>query len=296
MLFDAAAVREKYGVGPEHIADLKAMVGDPSDNIPGVHGVGEKTAVKLIQQFGTVENIYEHLDEVTPPRLRELLRQHEEIARRSKNLATIVTETPVTLDLEQCRVARYDRKQVADFFRELEFYSLLPRLPEAEGAPAPDTVQAGPSKVDYRIVAAAAELDELISRLSEVKTFAFDTETSGLNPMLAKLVGISLATEPGRAYYIPVGHVLLDAVPQLPLEQVIGRLKPAFEDAGLNKIAHNGKFDMMVLAECGLNVRGLGCDTMIAAHLLGEKSLALKALAFSRLGIETTLSAPGRSR
>ena len=136
--------------------------------------------------------------------------------------------------------------------------------------------------------AVEADLDELVSRLSEVKTFAFDTETSGLNPMLAKLVGISLATEPGRAYYIPVGHVLLDEVKQLPLEQVIHRLKPVFEDAGLTKIAHNGKFDMMVLAECGLKVRGLGFDTMIAAHLLGEKSLALKALAFSRLGIEMT--------
>jgi DNA polymerase-1 len=288
VLFDEALVKEKYGVGPEHIADLKAMVGDLSDNIPGVHGIGDKTAVKLIQQFGTMEDIYKHLNEVTPPRIREILTQHEEIARRSKELATIVTDTPVTLDLDKCRVGQYDRKQATDFLRDLEFFSLIPRLPGAESAPSRSDVQVGPSQVDYSIVATAEALDELAGRLSEVKTFAFDTETSGLNPMLVKLVGISLATEPGKAYYIPVGHVILDEVKQLPLEQVIHRLKPVFEDAGLTKIAHNGKFDMMVLAQCGMEVRGLGFDSMIAAHLLGEKSLALKALAFSRLGIEMT--------
>jgi DNA polymerase-1 len=288
MLFDAAAVREKYGVGPEHIADLKALVGDPSDNIPGVSGVGEKTAVKLIQQFGTLEAIYQHIDKVTPPRVRDLLTQHEAIARRSKELATIVTATPVTLDLEQCRAGRFDRKQVADFFRELEFYSLLPRLPGTEGGPLPTGVVAGPARVDYRVVATDEDLDELAGRLSAVKKFAFDTETTGVNAMQDKLVGISLATGPGTAYYIPVGHVILDEIQQLPLEQVSRRLKPIFEDTKLAKIAHNAKFDMMVLAQCGIEVRGLACDTMIAAHLLGEKTLALKSLAFSRLGIEMT--------
>jgi DNA polymerase-1 len=287
-LYDADAVKEKFGIGPEHVADYKAMVGDPSDNIPGVRGIGEKTAVKLIQQFGSLENIYTHLDEVTPPRIRDLLKEHQNIARQSKELATIVTDTPVTLDLEKCRVTQYDHKQATEFLRSLEFYSLLPRLPGAESAPVKSEIQAAPFKVDYRIISSETGLDELADKLSKAGTFAFDTETYGLNPMLANLVGISVAAEPGAAYYIPVGHVTLDEITQLPLEQVVSRLKPVFGDAKLPKIAHNGKFDVHVLAQCGLEVRGFSFDSMIAAHLLGENTLALKSLAFNRLSIEMT--------
>ena len=132
-LFDEDTVKEKYGVSPEHIADLKALEGDTSDNIPGVPGIGGKTSVKLIQQFGSVDDIYRHLDEIEPPRIQGILKDNEEIARKSKELATIVTETPVTLDMEKCRADRYDRKQAADFIGELEFYSLLSKLPGAEG-------------------------------------------------------------------------------------------------------------------------------------------------------------------
>jgi DNA polymerase-1 len=287
-LFDEAAVREKYGVGPERIADLKALVGDPSDNIPGVHGIGDKTAVKLIQQFGSIEDIYGHLDEVAPPRIREILASQEDTARQSKKLATIVAEMPVTLDMDKCRVSQYDRQQVADFFREMEFTSLLSRLPAVEGAPPPVEIKVGAEKTECYIVSTVELLEELVAKLSRAKAFAFDTETAGLNPMLDKLVGISLALEPGQAYYIPVGHVFLDEVPQLPLEQVILKLKPVLENTSPPKIAHNAKFDMMALAQCGAEVYGLTFDTMIAAHLLGEKSLALKPLAFSRLGIEMT--------
>ncbi|GAI08903.1 unnamed protein product, partial [marine sediment metagenome] len=291
MLYDEAAVSQKYGVGPEHITDFKSLVGDASDNIPGVPGIGGKTAVKLIQQFGTVEEIYTHLDEVTPPRIQTLLRENEDMARQSKKLATIVTRTPVTLNLDDCHVSQYDRKQVADFFRELEFFSLLPKLPgtEAEAAGLPSVqVKAEPPQGDYRIVATTEALDGLLNRLLAAGSFAFDTETTGLNPMSAQLVGISLTPAPGEAYYIPVGHAILDEVTQLPLEQVISRLKPLLEDAKVAKLAHNGKYDMMVLAECGVAVNNLTFDTMIAAYLLGEKSLGLKALAFSKLGIEMT--------
>jgi DNA polymerase-1 len=287
MLYDEAAVSAKYGVGPEHIADLKGLVGDVSDNIPGVKGVGDKTAVKLIQQFGTVEEIYAHLDEVAPPKLQELLRQNEAVARRSKELATIVVGTPVTLNLDDCRVSQYDRSQVAGLFRELEFNSLLPKLPDS-GMAAPAPVLARPLQVNYRIVATTESLDNLVNRLSSVGSFAFDTETTGLDPMSAQLVGISLSPAAGEAYYIPVGHTVLDEVKQLPLEAVIKQLKPVLEDEKLPKLAHNGKYDMTVLAECGVTVKNLTFDTMIAAYLLGEKSLGLKALAFNKLGVEMT--------
>jgi DNA polymerase-1 len=285
-LFDEAAVKEKYGVGPEHIADLKALTGDPSDNIPGVPGIGDKTAVKLINDFGSVDDIYRHLDEVTPLKVQEKLRANEEVARQSKELATIITQTPVTLDLDKCRVTAFDRQKAADFFRELEFFSLLNKLPGPEAGPAASAVEVAPAKGEYGIISTPAALDDLANRLAAAGTFAFDTETTGLNPMTASLVGISLALEEGKAHYIPVGHALLDEVTQLPLAQVISRLKPVFEDSSKPKIAHNAKYDMMVLAECGINVSGPGFDTMIAAHLLGEKALSLKALAFSKLGVE----------
>ncbi len=287
MLYDEAAVSEKYGVKPEQIADLKGLVGDPSDNIPGVTGIGAKTAVKLINQFGSIEEIYEHIDQVTPAKLQNLLKENEAIAHQSKELVTIVTQMPVSLKPDDCRISQYDRSKVIELLRELEFASLLPKLPqiETEGAVS---VDAKPPQGDYHIVSDTANLDKLISRLSSVKAFAFDTETTGLDPMSAKLVGLSFSPAPREAYYVPVGHVGLDPIGQLPLEEVIDKLKPLLEDQKLAKRAHNGKYDMTVLAEYGITVKNLAFDSMLAAYLLCEKSLGLKALAFSKLAIEMT--------
>jgi len=292
-LFDEAAVTRKYSVEPEQIADLKGLAGDPSDNIPGVPGVGAKTAVKLLQQFGTVENIYDHIEEVTPPRLQEILRQNEESARQSKELATIVTRTPVELSLADCQTNQYDHGEVSELFRELEFFRLHDRLPGiesgAETAETPATeVKTGPPQGDYRIINTPSGLDDLINRLTESKSFAFDLETTSLNPLQAELVGISFSPAPAEAYYIPVGHTSLQAVAQLPQPQVIDRIKPVLEDSKLAKMAHNGKYDMAVLAGAGLNVKNLTFDTMVAAYLTGEKSLGLKALAFSKLNVDMT--------
>jgi len=289
-LYDETAVVEKYGVKPEHIADLKALEGDASDNIPGVPGIGAKTAVKLIQQFGPIEEIYAHIDEVTPARIQNLLRENEASAHQSKKLATIVTQTAVNLDLDECQTSHYDRNTVTELFRELEFFSLLTKLPEEESKPETDVgIQAeAPSQLDYHTISTSQSLDGLLNRLSESKSFAFDLETTSLDAMSAQLVGISLSINPGEAYYIPVGHVVWGQVEQLPLEYVTDRLKPALEDAALSKLAHNGKYDITVLTQYGVNVNNLTFDTMVAAHLLSEKSLGLKALAFSRLGIEMT--------
>lgn len=290
-LFDETAVNQKYGVKPEQIADFKALKGDPSDNIPGVPGIGEKTAAKLIQQFGTIDQIYIQIDAVTPARLQALLRQNEAIARQSKELATIVTRTPVTLNLDDCQISHYDRNKVTELFRELEFFSLLAKLPEGEGVAPETTAQVKtqpPPQANYHIVNTTPALDKLLSRLSAAESFAFDLETTSLNAMSAEMVGISLSPAPGEAYYIPVGHVGWGQVEQLPLEQVIDRLRSPLEDATLAKLAHNGKYDMTVLAEYGVAVNNLSFDTMVAAYLLSEKSLGLKALAFSKLGIEMT--------
>jgi DNA polymerase-1 len=287
MLYDEEAVSQKYGVKPEQIADLKGLAGDPSDNIPGVAGIGKKTAVKLIQQFGSIEEIYKHIDQVTPAKLQALLKENEDAARQSKKLATIVTKTPVSLKPEDCQVSQYDRNKVTELLRELEFASLLPRLPRI-GSEETVQAEAKPPEGEYHIVSEAAELDKLIKRLSAAKSFAFDTETTGLDPMSAQLVGLSFSPTKGEAYYIPAGHVGLDPIKQLPLEQVTAKLKPLLENASLDKLAHNGKYDMTVLTEYGIMVQNLTFDTMVAAYLLGEKSLGLKTLAFGKLAIEMT--------
>ena len=286
--YDEAAVQQRYGLLPQQLSDLRGLKGDPSDNIPGVSGIGEKTAIKLIQQFGSVEGVYDHIDEVTPERVQRLLRDGEQEAKLSKELATIVTDVPVALDLTACRVSTYKRDRVAELFRELEFASLLPKLPEniVEGqAIAQLETQVSKEAVEYKIVDTAESLGEVINVLSHLESFAVDTETTGLDPRQAALVGISLSMAPGKAWYLPVGHTAGD---QLGLSEVIAALKPLLEDPGVVKIAHNGKYDMAVLLKYGVSVENLGFDTMIAAHLLGEKAIGLKPLAFSKLGMEMT--------
>ena len=290
MLYDEAAVTEKYGITAKQIPDLKGLVGDPSDNIPGVRGIGDKTAVKLLQEFASIEKIYENLDKVTPPRAQAALKGNEADARRSKELATIVTDVPVTLNLEECRIDHFDHDTVAEMFRELEFTSLLPRLRDLEALIPAGTdrpkVETKPPEGDYRIVNTAETLDGLVNRLSQARTFALDTETDSLDPMTANLVGLSFSPAKGEAYYIPVGHIGLQEIQQLPLPQVIEKIKLLLEDANLPKIAHNGKFDMTILAENNVNVSNVSFDSMVAAYLLNEKSLSLKNLAFSRLNLE----------
>ncbi len=287
--FDAAAVEKKYGVAPQYIPDLKALQGDPSDNIPGVPGIGSKTAASLIRQFGGLEDIYRHIDEVEPPRIRDILRQNEAAARQGKELATIVTAAPVELDLERCRTSRYDRARITELFRELEFNALLARLPEGGDTGAAVEVGTGPPPAgNYHTVATTEALEQLVSRLGGAGAFALDTETTGPSAMKDKLVGLSFSPAPGEAYYVPVGHELLDTVQQLPLAQVLERLRPLLADATVTKVTHNGKFDMIVMAEAGAEVNGVASDTMIAAYLLSERALNLKALAFQRLGIEMT--------
>jgi DNA polymerase-1 len=286
VIYDEAEVQSKYGIVPKQLADFKALTGDVSDNIPGISGVGEKTAVKLLQQFGSLEEIYKHIDEVTPPRLQALLRENKEKVFQNKELVTIVTDVPITLNLNSCGVSAYDRNRVVDLFRELEFFHLLSSLPgEIQQTSQVLHVQAKPAG-NYQIISAEDALDKLINQLAAAGEFAVDLETSTIDVMVAEIVGISLASVQDEAFYIPVGHRTLSTVIQLPLSQVIARLKPLLEDTRLSKIAQNGKFDMTVLAQHGIKLQNLAFDTMIAAHLLGEKPLGLKALAFNKLGIE----------
>jgi DNA polymerase-1 len=280
ILYDEEAVEQKYGIKPEQLADLKALAGDVSDNIPGLPGVGEKTATKLLQQYGSLQGIYDNIENITPSKLQNTLREYRAQAFRNKELSTIVKDVPIKLDLQTCQVSHYDRNEVARLFQELEFINLLPRLPQmkAEGSQ--------PSAVKSHMVNSETALEQLIGELETTQSLAIEVETTGEKAMMADLVGIAISPARGKAFYIPLGHQGLNQPQQLPLTQVAARLKPILENVSVSKIAYNGKHVMAVLAGCGVKLGNLNFDPMLAAYLLGEKSLGLKALAFNKLGIE----------
>ncbi len=296
---DAPDIKERYGVQPEQMPDLKALKGDVSDNIPGIPGVGDKTAVKLIEQFGSIEYLIDHVDEVTPPRIQALVREYADQLRQSKHLATIVRDAPVGLDMAAADFyAHYDPARVADLFRELEFRTLVPRLPEGTGAPE----AARPEKSEktaparYAVVRDAVELARVAARINEAGSFALDIEASGRDAMTADIVGISLGLGNGQAWYVPVGHAMrLGDEPQLPLPEVLAALGPLISSPDVKITGHNCKFDIVVLANHGVQAHGVEFDTMIAAYLLGEGggagrpeegNLALPWLHARRLGSE----------
>lgn len=287
VIYDESGVYEKYALNPHQLISYKALVGDTSDNIPGVKGIGDKTAVKLLQQYTDLDGIYDHLDEVEPERVRSLLKSNRETAVQNRKLAEIVTDVPIEFDMPSCAVSMYDRNKVVELFRELGFSTMLSRLPGEIGVEPADTPrQASSDKTNYRIISTEAALDELALRLSYTGTFALSVVPAGDNPMQTDLVGLSISPARGEACYIPTGHMTLSQVEQLPLARVISVLKPFIEQERYSRIAYDGKFDIILLTQCGLKPGFIACDTLIAAYLLGEKSLKLKALAFNKLGIE----------
>lgn len=285
-------VKKKYKLDPDQLIDLKAMVGDSSDNIPGVRGVGEKTAVGLLQEYGTLQGIYAHLEEV-PTRFRNKLEEGKPEAELSRKLGEIVTDVPIEFELEACRARGYDRDQIAELFRELEFRTLLDRVSkqaEAEGDLYVSEAETGP-ETETIVVDTPGALEQLAKRLEKAKAIAFDVETTAPDTMRSELVGISLAVEPGEGYYIPVGHAPERAGgDQLELEAVVAALKGPLGNAKIEKVGHNLKFDFSVLARYGLFAEPLTFDTMLAEWLSypTSRNLGLKSLAWVRLGIEMT--------
>jgi DNA polymerase-1 len=294
VLYDEEAVEQKYGVKPEQLADLKALVGDVSDNIPGLPGIGEKTAAKLLQQYGSLQGIYDHIEGIAPSKLQETLRQYRTQAFQNKELATIVRDVPVKLDLKSCQVSRYDRDEVVKLFQELEFINLLSRLPPVKAESYPGTeagpAAAYPSTVDYRTVTTETALKEVVAQLQTARSISVKIETTDENPRTADLLGIAVSPAPGKAFYIPLSHRGLSEPQPLAPDQVRGRLKPVLESPTVAKIAHDGKRAIAALAGSGIGLENLNFDTMIAAYLVGEKNLGLRALAFNRLGVQVAAS------
>ena len=302
----ADSFREKYGVEPVQFIDILALMGDAADNVPGVHGIGEKTAIKLIQKYGSVENLLEHADEVTGKRPREGLQNHADDARLSKRLVTIKTDVDVDLDWHTLHRAAPDLPRLATVFGQLEFNSFLAKIrdrvpdvtPGAQGdlfAPAGEAPPAGgaaPAEapvtdsarrydedaVDYAIVRSRAQLEALAATLAERPRFAFDTETTSTDPMWASLVGISFSWAAGQGRYVPTP--LPDGT---ATEAVLDVLRPAFS-RDVPRVGQNVKYDLLVLLRHGLRVAGPFFDTMVAHYLIApEDPHGLDALALRYL-------------
>jgi DNA polymerase I len=283
-VLDRQGVEQKFGVPPERIVDWLALVGDSSDNIPGVPKCGPKTAAKWLQEFGDLDTLRNRADEVGG-KIGETLRASLDQLELSRELATIRRD--VKLGLEPADLARRppDLERLRELYTRLEFSSLLRKLPQS-ATPAEAAANPGPThEAEYETVTRRAQLDAWLKRLAAAEEFAFDTETDSLDYVRARIVGVSFAVEPGHAAYVPLGHHDPDAPTQLDLEDTLQRLRPLLEDPAKGKIGHHLKYDLHVLANHGIRLEGIRYDTMLESYVLDSTatrhdmdSVALKYL------------------
>ncbi|MDP3217830.1 MAG: DNA polymerase I [Deltaproteobacteria bacterium] len=288
-IFGAAEVKEKWGVAPNRVRDLLALMGDSSDNVPGVAHVGEKTAVKLLTEFDTLDGVYQNLDKVKG-KTREYLKLHEADARLSQQLVSLKSDVPMHFDVEKLVYGGYERATVRALFEDLEFTRLVAAI-DAEDAKATATgseaaAPAGPAV--YEAVLTTEALDEVIAQCRATGWFSVDTETTSLNTSVAVLVGISLSWKPGLGVYIPIGHRVLGDPTQLDRKLVLDKLRPLFADASVKKVGQNIKYDDIVLRRAGVPVRGYDFDTMLASYLIDPErhTHKLDEISKSELGYE----------
>jgi DNA polymerase-1 len=275
-------VKAKFGVEPARVVDVQGLMGDATDDIPGVPSVGEKTAIKLISEWHNLDNLLAHADEIAG-KVGEKIREHAELARISKTLATLHRDVPVDIALDDLASKEPDKERLKELFREFEFRRLLAEIDDPWDAPD-DPAQAPAQAGEYETVRTAKQLEKVVQAVRKAGTFCLDTETTALDALEAELVGVSLAIEEGKAWYIPVGHKSEDAAPQLPQEQVITVLRTLLEDSSLSLIGQNTKYDIMVLAKYGLWPKNLAGDTMLASYLLNpSKRHNLNDLAWEHL-------------
>lgn len=286
-ILDEAAVVEKVGLPPGKITDYLGLMGDTSDNIPGVPGVGEKTAVKLVQEFGSLEQVLENSDRVSRANVRDNLKTHAENALLSKRLVLLNTDLPIDLDLGSLQRRKPDLATIIELFKELEFSSLVDRF----------TVRQEPEEVTYHVVDTPEKLDALLDRLGSAARFVIDLETTERDPMRAEVVGLAVAFQANEAHYLPVkpGKNRNDGASSRPPMLLAGeggetvslseRLKPVLEDAAIEKGGQNIKYEMLVLARNGIELQGVAFDTMVASYLLNPslRQHNLDALALEHL-------------
>ena len=309
-VMDREGVLEKFGIPPELIIDYLALLGDKSDNIPGVPGVGEKTALGLLQGIGGLDDIYARLDEVAGLAFRGAktmapkLEEHKELAYLSYRLATIKTDVEMDLTIGELQNGAADNTALLALFKDMEFKTWIAEL--EDGGPVvpvastdsdqpqqPGAAPQAPVEKDYQTVLTQNELNQWLSKIAKAELVAVDTETTSLDYMKAKLVGVSVAVEPGQAAYIPFGHDYLGAPEQLDKDSILEQLKPLLEDPSIKKVGQNLKYDMSVLAQHGIRLQGIAFDTMLESYVfdsvatrhdmdsLAEKYLEETCISFS---------------
>ncbi|MBP9868607.1 MAG: DNA polymerase I, partial [Alphaproteobacteria bacterium] len=283
-----AEVIEKFGVPPDKVIDVQSLAGDSIDNVPGVPGIGVKTAAQLITEYGSLEELLNQTAEIKQPKRRESLEQNAEAARMSKKLVTLSDQVPVPQAIETLVPEHPFSQRLVDFLEAQGFKSLAARMAQKSltTAPAPTASSSAatpevlpPLQTDYTLITAPALLKDWIKDAEETGLLAIDTETTGLTPARAKLVGISLATRAGRACYIPVGHdgggdllgLSQDALAQPNLSEILDVLQPFLRDPSLLKIGHNIKFDLQMLMPYGVQICPLD-DTMLMSYVLDGTS------------------------
>ena len=291
-ILDPEGVMKKFGVPPEKMIDYLALRGDTSDNIPGVPGIGEKTALNLLTHFESLNDIYSHLDEIQklPIRgaksLKSKLADHKKEADLCYLLATIKTDVPLDFTTEQLLIGDIDATKLVELFAYYDFHRWQKELitgnflnqqsqihVEIEGELSSidqEELETEVHEKDYQCILTDTQLDEWIAKLNSCEGFAFDTETDNVDHFHAKLVGISLSVTPNQAAYIPLAHQYLDVPEQLPLNDVLAKLKPILENPQIKKIAQNAKFDYSVLANYGIQVQGIAYDTMLESYVLNS--------------------------
>jgi len=344
MIYDKKAVKQRYGLTPEQMIDYKALRGDPSDNIPGVRGIGEKTAIELLQKFKTLDGVYEYLENTKTlehkntktqkhlsaealakadknkikPRIIELLKKYKKDALMSKELATIKCDVKMKFDLEDACFADFDQGKVVKLFSELEFKSLLPRLQNIETQKHENTktrkqsveldkFERNVKRFKYYLIDDDKKFRKFLIKLKQQKEFAFDTETADTDSINAELLGISFSWQKGEAYYVKTTDDRRQTTDDnlfnynskkefkepgsgypepCSLNSFLEKLKPIFENSKIKKFGHNIKYDIKVLAGCGIKVRGAAFDTMIASYLLnpGTRQHNLDAVTFTEFG------------
>jgi DNA polymerase I len=295
---DREGVIEKFGVPPELIIDYLALMGDKVDNIPGMTGVGEKTAQALLQGIGSIDQIAANLDKVAALGFRgskafaDKFREQEPQVRLSYELATIKTDVELEQSLEELVLGPIDKESLLAVYREYELRNLVKEL---EGSTdASDDVQVEPDstpaiETDYQCVLTEAEFDGWLAKLAAAELFAFDTETTSLDYMEARVVGVSFAIEPGKAAYVPFGHDYLGAPVQLTEAVVLGKFKPLLEDSTHLKVGQNLKYDRNVLLNHGIDLQGIAFDTMLESYVLNSTASRhdMDSLAKKYLGVDT---------
>ena len=310
-VLDVAGVKEKFGVGPEHIIDFLALMGDKVDNIPGVPGVGEKTALGLLTGVGGgLRDLYDNLDKVPSLAIRGAktlpakLEEHRDAAFLSYELATIKLDVPLDIEVDALVCGEPDREALLALYTELEFKSWveeLQREAKREGVAVAEVAEQPSVEVKYETILDQARFDVWLEKLKKATLIAFDTETTGLDAQQAQIVGVSFAVEPFEAAYVPLTHSYMGVPEQLDRDAVLLALKPILEDPNTLKVGQNAKYDMNILANCaiggdqanGIALRGVAFDTMLESYVLDSTatrhdmdSLALKYLDYTTISFE----------